>query len=61
MKNITFIVGSLRKQSFNRQLAALSETMLSDRFNITYLEFGDVPQLAQLKAQAEKFAEFVEQ
>ena len=47
MKNIIFIVGSLRKQSFNRQLAKLSETMLSDRFNITYLEFGDVPLMNQ--------------
>ena len=57
MKSITFIVGSLRKQSFNRQLAKLAENMLS--FNIHYLEFGDVPQLAQLKAQAEKFAEWI--
>ena len=30
MKNIVFIVGSLRKQSFNRQLAAMAEKMLSD-------------------------------
>ncbi len=47
MKNITFIVGSLRKQSFNRQLAALAEKMLSDRYNITYLDFEDVPLMNQ--------------
>ena len=47
MKNIVFIVGSLRKQSFNRQLAALAEKMLSDQFNIKYLEFEDVPLMNQ--------------
>ena len=47
MKNIVFIVCSLRKQSFNRQLAALAEKMLSDQFNIKYLEFEDVPLMNQ--------------
>ncbi len=47
MKTIVFIVGSLRKQSFNRQLAALAEKMLSDQFNIKYLEFEDVPLMNQ--------------
>ena len=47
MKNIVFIVGSLRKQSFNHQLAAMAEKMLSDQFNIKYLEFEDVPLMNQ--------------
>lgn len=47
MKNILFIVGSLRKQSFNRQLAALAEQMLAGRYNITYLDFEDVPLMNQ--------------
>ena len=47
MKNILFIVGSLRKQSFNRQLAALAEKMLAGRYNITYLAFEDVPLMNQ--------------
>ena len=47
MKNILFIVGSLRKQSFNRQLAALAEKMLAGRYNITYLSFEDVPLMNQ--------------
>jgi len=47
MKNILFIVGSLRKQSFNRQLAAEAEKMLSGRFGIKYLEFEDVPLMNQ--------------
>ena len=46
-KNILFIVGSLRKQSFNRQLAALAEGMLADRFDIQYLAFEDVPLMNQ--------------
>ena len=47
MKNILFIVGSLRKQSFNRQLAALAEKMLAGRYNINYLSFEDVPLMNQ--------------
>ena len=47
MKNILFIVGSLRKQSFNRQLAAMAEKMLVNKFNIQYLEFEDVPFMDQ--------------
>ena len=47
MKNILFIVGSLRKQSFNRQLAALAEKMLEGQFNIKYLDFEDVPLMNQ--------------
>ena len=47
MKNIIFIIGSLRKQSFNRQLAKIAEHILADRFSITYLEFEDVPLMNQ--------------
>ena len=47
MKNILFIVGSLRKQSFNRQLAAMAEKMLSNRYKINYLAFEDVPLMNQ--------------
>ena len=47
MKNILFIVGSLRKQSFNRQLAAMAEKMMSNRYKINYLSFEDVPLMNQ--------------
>ena len=47
MKKILFIVGSLRKQSFNRQLAAMAEKMLADKFNIHYLAFEDIPWMNQ--------------
>ena len=47
MKTILFIIGSLRKDSFNRQLAKVAENMLADRFDIKYLEFEDVPLMNQ--------------
>ena len=47
MKHILFIVGSLRKHSFNRQLAAIAEEMLKDRFEISYLDFKDIPYMNQ--------------
>ena len=47
MKNIVFIVGSLRQQSFNHQLAAVAEKMLSGKFNVKYVDFEDVPLMNQ--------------
>ena len=42
MKNVLMIVGSLRKNSFNRQLAKEIETILADRADVTYLEYSDL-------------------
>ena len=47
MKQIIFIIGSLRKKSFNRQLAKIAEEMLNDRFEISYLNFEDIPYMNQ--------------
>ena len=47
MKHILFIIGSLRKKSFNRQLAKIAENMLKDRFEISYLNFEDIPYMNQ--------------
>lgn len=47
MKHIIFIIGSLRKKSFNRQLAKIAEEMLKDRFEISYLYFEDIPYMNQ--------------
>lgn len=47
MKHIIFIIGSLRKNSFNRQLAKIAEDMLKDRFEISYLNFEDIPYMNQ--------------
>lgn len=47
MKHIIFIIGSLRKNSFNRQLAKIAESMLNDRFEISYLDFENIPYMNQ--------------
>ena len=47
MKNVLFIVGSMREQSFNRQLAKVAEEMIKDRCNVKYLEYGDLPMMNQ--------------
>ncbi len=47
MKQILFIIDSIRKNSFNRQFAKVAENMISDRFEISYLDFDDVPYMNQ--------------
>ena len=47
MKKILFIVGSLRKESFNRQLALEAEKMIGTQANVTYLDYTDVPLINQ--------------
>ena len=47
MKNILFIVGSLRKDSFNRQLAAEAEKYLAGQAAVSYLDYTDVPFINQ--------------
>lgn len=74
MKNILFIVGSLRKDSFNRQLAAEAEKYLAGQASVTYLNYTNVlfinqdiehpapaavTQLRETVAQADKFVTFI--
>ena len=47
MKQILFIIGSFRKNSFNKQLAKIAEDLLKDRFEISYLKFDDIPYMNQ--------------
>lgn len=47
MKKILFIIGSLRKESFNRKLAKEAEQMISGRATVEYLDYSDVPLLNQ--------------
>lgn len=47
MKTILFIIGSLRKESFNRQVADIVEKMLEGRAAVKYLDYSDVPNLNQ--------------
>lgn len=44
---ILFIVGSLRKQSFNRQLAEQARKVIGNRADTALLEWSDVPVLNQ--------------
>lgn len=44
---ILFIVGSLRKKSFNRQLAEEARKIIGDRAETSILEWADVPVLNQ--------------
>ena len=43
MKKILFIIGSLRKESFNRKLAEEAERLLQGRAIVEYLDYSDVP------------------
>ncbi|MGX8712783.1 MAG: NADPH-dependent FMN reductase [bacterium] len=47
MKNVLFIVGSMRERSFNRQLANVAEEMIADRCNVKYLDYSDLPYMNQ--------------
>lgn len=47
MKKIVFIVGSLRKQSFNGMLAKVAEAALKDKAETTYIRPDEVPYLNQ--------------
>ncbi len=45
--NILAIVGSLRKDSYNRQLALAAKEIIGDRADFSLLEYEDVPPLNQ--------------
>ena len=47
MKKVLMIVGSLRKNSFNLQLARTVESMLTGRAQVTFLFYSDLPFLNQ--------------
>ena len=47
MKNVLFIVGSMRERSFNRQLAKVAESMIADKCNVKYLDYSDLPYMNQ--------------
>ena len=42
-QKILFIVGSLRKRSFNRQLAEKAREIIGSRADVSFLEWADVP------------------
>ena len=47
MKKVLMIVGSLRKNSFNLQLAKEIQGMLEGRVQVSFLEYGDLPFMNQ--------------
>ncbi|HEM4146630.1 TPA: NAD(P)H-dependent oxidoreductase [Streptococcus suis] len=47
MKNILFIVGSLREASFNHQMAKQAESILEGQATVSYLDYKDVPLMNQ--------------
>ncbi|NYS32346.1 NAD(P)H-dependent oxidoreductase [Streptococcus danieliae] len=47
MKNILFIVGSLREGSFNKQMATAAEQALAGKATVSYLDWKDVPVFSQ--------------
>lgn len=49
MNKVLFIIGSLRKNSFNRQLAKKAEEILADRVEVKYLHYDTLPLINQDK------------
>lgn len=47
MKNVLFIVGSMREQSFNRQLAQVAEGMIAEKCQVKYLDYKYLPYMNQ--------------
>lgn len=47
MKKILFIVGSLRKQSFNKSLALAAKEVIGDKAEVSFLEYADIPYMNQ--------------
>ena len=44
---IVFIIGSLRRKSFNRSLAERAAGFIGDRAEISFLEYADIPYMNQ--------------
>lgn len=47
MKKILFVIGSLRKQSFNRELSEMVKSMLQSKAEVTELDYFQVPFINQ--------------
>lgn len=47
MSKVLFVVGSLRKGSFNHQLAQLAEKALAGRADVSYLDYSALPLMNQ--------------
>lgn len=47
MKKILFIIGSLRKESFNREVSDMVKNLLQDKAEVTELDYSQVPFMNQ--------------
>ncbi|MGN1404987.1 MAG: NADPH-dependent FMN reductase, partial [Erysipelotrichaceae bacterium] len=47
MAKVLFIVGSLRKESFNMQMAKEAEKFIGEKAEVSYLEYSDIPYMNQ--------------
>ena len=47
MKKILFIIGSLRNNGFNYQLSKEVETLFRNKYEVSYLEYADIPYMNQ--------------
>lgn len=47
MKKILFIIGSLRKESFNREVSDMVKNLLQDKAEVTELDYSQVPLMNQ--------------
>ena len=56
MKQILFIIGSLRAKSFNRQVANVAKEIIGGRAEVKELDFSDLPLLSQDIEQPEPAA-----
>ena len=47
MKKILFIIGSLRKESFNREVSDMVKNLLQNKAEVTELDYSQVPLMNQ--------------
>lgn len=47
MKKIIFIIGSLRRKSFNRALSEIAKEIIGERAEVSFLDYSDLPFFSQ--------------
>lgn len=47
MKKIIFIIGSLRRSSFNRALSEIAKEIIGERAEVSFLDYSDLPFFSQ--------------
>lgn len=59
-KRILIVVGSMREQSFNKQLAKKAEEKIAERAEVSWLDYADIPYMNQdIEFPAPKQIEYV--